>query len=80
MTAIRTPKQLALLLQGYRKEQRLSQEQAAGKVGMSQKMVSAFENHPERCSIGNLFRLLSALGLELSLKTKSDDSSTRSEW
>lgn len=80
MNTIRTTKQLALLLQGYRKEQQLSQEQAAERVGMSQKMVSAFENHPERCSIGNLFKLLSALGLELSLKRKADGSTNKGEW
>ncbi|TCD48110.1 helix-turn-helix domain-containing protein [Chlorobium sp. N1] len=80
MNTARTPKQLGLLLQGHRKEESLSQEKAAGRVGLSQKMVSAFENHPERCSIGNLFKLLSALDLELSLKKKNRGPAHPGEW
>ncbi|NTV01822.1 MAG: helix-turn-helix domain-containing protein [Chlorobiaceae bacterium] len=80
MNAIRTPMQLALLLQGHRKEQKLSQLETAERVGMTQKMVSAFENHPERCSVKNLFKLLSALNLELVLRQKGDGSSTQAEW
>lgn len=62
--------QLARLLNGQRKEQGLSQKKAAVKVGMAPKTISALENHPEGSSIESLFKLLSALDLEIVLQPK----------
>lgn len=69
--AIRTPMQLAMVLSGYRKTLKLTQKQAGDKVGLFPKTISALENSPDGSSIASLFKLLSALGLELVLKPKS---------
>ncbi|TNJ34116.1 helix-turn-helix domain-containing protein [Prosthecochloris vibrioformis] len=79
-SSIRTPAQLGLLLQGYRKELELSQTTAASKVGLSQKTVSALENHTDRCSLNSLFKLLSALDLELVLQPRSAGKPSDHEW
>ncbi len=68
--AVRTPMQLARLLNGQRKERGLSQKTAAAKVGMAPKTISALENHPDGSTIASLFKLLSALDLEILLQQK----------
>jgi HTH-type transcriptional regulator/antitoxin HipB len=77
--SIRTPMQLAMVLGGYRKKLKLTQKQASEKVGLYPKTISALENSPETSSIESLFKLLSALGLELVLKPKSTGR-TEGEW
>jgi HTH-type transcriptional regulator / antitoxin HipB len=66
-----TPYQLAQVLRGYRRSRRLSQKEAAELGGMLQKTVSNLEIAPERTSVESLFRLLSALNLELVLRDKT---------
>lgn len=77
---IRTAQQLALVLQGYRKQSGLTQKQAAGKVGMLPKTVSGLEVNPDGSSIASLFRLLSALDLELMLQPKQPSPKRGEEW
>lgn len=77
--SIRTPMQLAMVLGGFRKKLKMTQKQASLKVGLYPKSISALENSPETSSIESLFKLLSALGLELVLKSKSLGSSD-GEW
>ena len=77
--SIPTPKQLAMVLNGYRKKLKLTQKQAAENVGLFPKTISALENSPDSSSIASLFKLLSALGLELVLKPKSTGRSG-GEW
>ena len=77
---IRTPNQLAMLLQGYRKQLRLTQKQTADKVGLLAKTVSALENDPEGVTISSLFKLLSALDLEMVLQPKVAAKSSKGEW
>lgn len=69
---VSTSKQLALILRGIRKTRGLSQEAAGKKVGLLPKTISALENHPESSSIESLFKLLSALDLELLVAPKED--------
>ena len=69
--AIRMPMQLAMALSGYRKTLKLTQKHAGDKVGLFPKTISALENSPDGSSLASLFKLLSALGLELVLKPKS---------
>ena len=69
---VSTSKQLALILRGIRKTRGLSQEAAGKKVGLLPKTISALENHPESSSIESLFKLLSALDLELLIAPKED--------
>jgi HTH-type transcriptional regulator/antitoxin HipB len=71
--------QLAMVLNGFRKKRKLTQKQAAEKVGLLPKSISAMENHPEKSSLESLFKLLSALGLELVIKPKRTGQSD-GEW
>lgn len=77
-----TPEQLASVLRGQRQAKKLTQKQAAALVGLLPKTISALESDPERASVGSLFKLLSALGLELVLRPKvgAKPSTSQSEW
>ena len=68
-----TPQQLAQVLRGQRKSRGLTQKSAGSQVGLLPKTISSLELTPERSSIESLFKLLSALDLELVLRTKSSD-------
>ncbi|MBT3339977.1 MAG: helix-turn-helix domain-containing protein [Planctomycetes bacterium] len=70
---VNTALQLAHALRRYRRRLGLTQTQAAARVGLLQKTVSALETNPERCQIESLFRLLSALELDLFLDSKPAD-------
>ena len=73
-----TPAQLGLVLQGRRKQLGLTQHQLGTKVGLAQKAVSLLESNPSRTSVERLFRLLSALELQLVLRDKRQQPET--EW
>ena len=79
---VQTPEQLASVLRGQRQSINLTQKQAAALVGLLPKTISALESDPERASVGSLFKLLSALGLELVLQPKTSTKSftSQSEW
>jgi HTH-type transcriptional regulator / antitoxin HipB len=62
-----TPSQLAAVLRGRRQALGLTQREAGGKVGLLQKTVSGLESDPSGSSVASLFRLLSALELDLVL-------------
>lgn len=74
--------QLAGTLRGYRKKSGLSQNEAGAKVGLQQKTVSSLERLPEKSKIGNLFKLLSALNLEIIIREKYDipTNANKGEW
>ncbi|MHB0854186.1 MAG: helix-turn-helix domain-containing protein [Rectinema subterraneum] len=78
MYLVTTTHQLAMALKIARKTLGLTQAQAGALVGLLPMTISALENRPESCSIESLFKLLSALNLELSLspKTSSEPEST----
>jgi HTH-type transcriptional regulator/antitoxin HipB len=67
---ITTPAQLGQVLEGCRKQQRLTQSDLGARVGLLQKAISAVETDPGRTNVARLFRLLSALDLELVLRDK----------
>jgi HTH-type transcriptional regulator/antitoxin HipB len=81
---IRSAKELALLVMSRRRELGLSQAEVADKVGLKQKSISAFENKPESTKIETLFRILSAVKLDINglakEKANADDKSWREEW
>jgi len=78
--SVRTTQQLALILQGCRKETGATQKQTASKVGLLPKTISALETNPDTSSIASLFKLLSALGLEMVLQPKDADLPAKGEW
>lgn len=79
---VHTPQQLADVLRGRRKRLALTQAEAGAPVGLRAKTVSALESVPEPSSIRTLFRILSALELELVLRPKSSAAvePRTSEW
>lgn len=66
-----TPAQLAQILRGYRRSRQLTQAEMATMGGLMQKTVSNLEVAPQKTSVATLFKLLSALNLELVLREKS---------
>ncbi len=71
---IHTTRQLAQALKGWRKVRKLTQSEAAGRVGMRPKTISALEAKPEPSTLGSLFKLLSALELEFVIRPRSKGS------
>lgn len=74
-----TPRQLGQTLRGQRKSQQLTQKDAAGIVGLLPKTVSKLELATETATIESLFKLLSALRLELVVRSRSSDTRV-GEW
>ncbi|MGB4406997.1 MAG: helix-turn-helix domain-containing protein [Sphaerochaeta sp.] len=79
---ILTPYHLAIALRNRRKTLQLTQAEAAAKVGLLSKTISALENDPQRCTLDSFLKLLSALDLELTLKPKSTSAADlqKGEW
>ena len=79
---VHTPQQLAQALRSQRNSKQLTQKVAGTPVGLLPKTVSALESSPERSSVDSLFKLLSALEMELVLRPKSSEpyQPTSSEW
>lgn len=78
-TTAHTPRQLGHLLRGQRKSQALTQQTAAERVGLLPKTISKLELATETSTIESLYKLLSALELELVVQSKSQASSSK-EW
>jgi HTH-type transcriptional regulator/antitoxin HipB len=68
---ITSPELLAQAVRNARVDHHLSQQSVAELVGIKQNTVSSFENHPEKSRVETLFRLLSALNLELSITERN---------
>lgn len=69
MLLIMTP--ISELSRLRRVHQRLTQAQVAAAAGVSRRTISDFEAGRERITLGNLNRLLRALGLELATREAS---------
>lgn len=63
--------QLGQVLKGVRKNLGLTQDQVGQKVGIHQKEISKMENGMSRTSVERLYRLLSALELELVVRPRN---------
>ncbi|MCE0724192.1 helix-turn-helix domain-containing protein [Legionella resiliens] len=72
--------ELALLIKNQRKKLKLSQAEVAALVGLKQKTISAIENNPENMRLSTLFRILSALGLDLKISAKSQSNTATNQW
>lgn len=81
-TVARTPQQLSQILRAQRKSRGMTQGSAGTGVGLLPKTISALETRPEGSSIESLFRMLSALNLELVIREKSPAGRDQagSEW
>ena len=79
----RTPEQLGQLLRSCRAQRDLTQSLAGAKVGLKQSTVSSIELDASRSSVETLYKLLSALDLELVIRDKqagSPPGHPRREW
>lgn len=81
----RTPAQLGAALKNARIRRGLTQTAAASNVGLKQKTVSSLENVGARTTVDTLYKMLSALGLELVIREKGRDDTaergaTSREW
>ena len=70
---ITSPEMLAQALKNIRKERQLSQSVVADSVGLKQATISGFENQPEGSRVETLFKLLTALDLELHLSERNSE-------
>lgn len=76
----RTPQQLGKVLKACRKKSRLTQGKVGAKVGVRQAQISAIETRGADITVDTLYRLLSALGLELVLRDMSAGHPRPTEW
>jgi HTH-type transcriptional regulator / antitoxin HipB len=76
----RTPQQLGQVLRSCRKKRRLTQRAAGSKVGVRQSQISVIEGHGAKATVETLYKVLSALGLELVLRDIGSPDATQPEW
>lgn len=72
----RTPEQLGKILRAFRKNAGMTQQEVGSLVALLQKSVSVLETKPENIPIRQLFKMLSALGLEVAIRPKQNDTTT----
>ena len=76
---IKTPQQLGAVLRGCRKARQLTQAQAGERVGLPQKEISKLEMNPSNTTLARVFKLLSALELEIVVRERGA-ADNASEW
>lgn len=64
---LQTPAQLANHLPSLRNARHLTQAQLGMLVGLDQTRIAKIEANPQRVSVGQLFKILSALGVQVQL-------------
>jgi len=74
---ITTAKQLSSFLKDTRKNQGLSQNKTASTVGIKQDTISKFEISSANAQIDTMFKLLSALNLELNITPRSQHNNSQ---
>ncbi len=67
---VTSPALLAHAVKDHRKIKKLTQAETADLIGIKQATVSDFENRPESTKLDTLFKILSALDLELQVVKK----------
>lgn len=77
---IRSPKELALHMIKQRKRLKLSQANVGKLVGLKQQTISQFEIKPESTQLDTLFRIFSALNLDVKILAKSETDTTNVQW
>lgn len=67
----RDPKQIGNLIRGERKRKAMSQKELASRAGLRQASVSAIENGSPTTKLQTLLAVLSTLGLEFQISSRS---------
>jgi HTH-type transcriptional regulator/antitoxin HipB len=75
----RIPRHLGVALRARRSKLKLSQARVGVKTGMKQNTISVLEIRTASSRIASLYRVLSALGLEIVVREKSKVDPAR-EW
>ena len=76
-----SPEGLAKVAHDARKRRKLSQAQVSSLVGLKQNTLSRFETNPQGTQLATLFRILSALDLEMQVVPKSKATKDwKEEW
>jgi HTH-type transcriptional regulator/antitoxin HipB len=63
-----------------RKKLNLSQAKVGSLVGLKQQTVSQFELNPESTKLGTLFRILSAVQVDINILMKNNTTLMKPEW
>ena len=79
-TYISSPAMLGKFIRSYRKKKGINQKELGKKAGITQETISNLENQTKRIRIDNLFRILSALNLDLILTDKKEDKNVKADW
>lgn len=69
---LQTLEQLPDLLRAFRRQQGLTQAQAAEKLGVTQQVLSSVERDPGKTSVSRLYKLLSVLNVTITLSCPDD--------
>lgn len=77
---IHSPRELAMFVSSHRKKLKQSQATIASLVGLKQKLISAFENKPESVQLDTLFKILSAVNLDVRLTPKDKINKNKINW
>lgn len=77
---ISSARDLALYLNDKRKQLKMSQAEVADLVGLKQDTISKFEISPDNSRIDTLFRILSALNLNINLVERTQNLPEDIEW
>ena len=75
-----SPEALALLVANRRKNLKLSQAAVGKLVGLKQQTISEFEKRPEGTKLDTLFRILSAVKLDMNVLSKDEQTPKASQW
>ncbi len=76
---LRTAQQLSVLLQAFRKEAGLTQNEVALRLGVTQQTYSTLERHADSVGVARLLKLLGILGVELVLSKPAIDASASAD-
>jgi HTH-type transcriptional regulator/antitoxin HipB len=72
-------RQLSAYIKDNRLNQKQSQTETAKKVGIRQDTISSFELNPDSTKLNTLFKILSALNLELEVKVRNSELSEQQQ-
>lgn len=77
---IRSPKELALFAVSQRKKLGLNQAEVGKLIGLKQQTISEFEIKPESTQLNTLFRIFSALKLDIKILVKGEENQSDTQW
>lgn len=74
------PRQVGEILRSRRTSRRLSQQQIATRLNISQGRLSVLENNPADLTLERLITLAALLDLEIVLRDRADAPTSAGEW